>query len=165
MGRPAIDFTGKRFGYLVAQWPIGFTGKNISWLCLCDCGKLVLSNSSKLPRSRSCGCASIRNTIHGLCYSPEYDAWHAMRQRCLNHNNKRYADYGGRGIRICKRWDNFEAFFTDMGKRPPKMSLDRINNEGDYEPGNCQWATPKQQACNRRRRNIGPLLPGGRFLS
>jgi hypothetical protein len=79
-----------------------------------------------------------------------YSTWKGIRQRCLNKKNKQYNFYGGRGIKICKRWDKFENFLSDMGNRPKLKSLDRINNDGDYKPSNCRWATKKEQALNRR---------------
>jgi hypothetical protein len=89
-------------------------------------------------------------TRHGLAGSPTYSSWAAMKQRCLNQNHPKYRNWGGRGIAVCDRWLKFENFLADMGERPVGKTLDRINNDGDYEPGNCRWATPAQQVANRR---------------
>ena len=139
----------------------GFTrlGK-VRWLCRCECGAEWTVAASSLTRglSRSCGCLRRRqawNYQHGESghsfYSVEYNAWMHMRQRCSNPNYHAYARYGGRGIKVCDRWLNsFEAFLADMGRRPSgRRSLDRIDNNGNYEPSNCRWATPVQQIRNR----------------
>lgn len=93
---------------------------------------------------------------HGMSYSPEYRAWRSMKQRCCNPRSPKYADYGARGIKICSHWLNdFVAFYRDVGARPsPAFSLDREDNNGDYSPGNCRWATKKQQQRNTRRNRI-----------
>ena len=95
------------------------------------------------------------NTKHGHSFrngkpSPTYNSWHKMKQRCLNPNCLEYKNYGGRDIKVCERWMDFENFLEDMGERPEGLTLDRINNDGDYEPGNCRWATWKEQNQNRR---------------
>jgi hypothetical protein len=95
--------------------------------------------------------------------SPAYVSWAAMKRRCYNETDRSYAQYGGRGIVVCERWrDSFESFYVDMGERPPRTSLDRINNDGNYEPANCRWATASVQSKNRREQRRGER---GRFAS
>ncbi len=122
------------------------------WLCLCVCGNKRIVNGDSLRRgkSKSCGCSHIS---HGLSKSAEYRIWKDMRYRCKNPKHKGFHYYGERGIRVCKQWENsFKAFFKDMGSRPTlKHSIDRKNNDGNYEPNNCRWATPLQQRQNTGR--------------
>jgi len=138
-------------------------GRRKAWKCLCSCGKtrLIREYSLRSGDTSSCGClhremvskmTSKLNLKHGRYGTPEYKSWQMMKERCYYPSNDSYKNYGGRGITICERWRNsFAAFFEDMGLRPgPGYSLDRINPNRDYEPGNCRWATPKQQLNNQR---------------
>ena len=139
----------------------------IYWRCKCSCGNEKLIRSSYL-RNRTavgCGCAVDNNGLrHGLHRSPEYRAWNAMKDRCLNPKNKRYRHYGGRGIKVCDSWLKFENFYADMGPRPsPSLSIDRVNNDGNYEPGNCQWSTLEQQNNNRSFYNRYVTVDGVRM--
>lgn len=170
------DLTGHKFGRLTVCWPSGRTSRRavVAWLCMCECGKLKIVTASALLNGgvRSCGCfrkeafrgaarcAKIRNAklIHGdsshhgkQAAATEYTTWNCMIQRCTNSKNPSFKNYGGRGITVCDRWRNsYAAFIADMGRRPPKTSIDRINNDGNYELGNCRWATATQQVNNRR---------------
>lgn len=136
------------------------------WLCECSCGNFVEVISCHLTNkhTQSCGCLFIENlrkrtTSHGeagrnknsSACSTEYRAWYHMKARCENIKDKDYKHYGGRGITICEEWGLYENFLMDMGRRPYKTSLDRIDNNGNYEPKNCRWATQSQQVLNRRK--------------
>lgn len=152
------DLSGKRFGRLLVLREFESDTGIIRWICRCDCGKEkdIAASSLGAGRSLSCGClkndvTSARMIIHGGVHTPEYQAWSSMRQRCLNPNNPQYCDYGGRGISICERWEVFETFLEDMGKRPAGLSIERKNNDGNYEPSNCVWATRTKQNRNTRR--------------
>jgi hypothetical protein len=127
------------------------------WLCVCSCGKTAIRTGISILNGingksiLSCGCVKEDNKTHGRTKSREYRIWRNMHSRCKRPNLKSYASYGGRGIKVCERWGKFVNFYADVGPCPsPNHSLDRINNDGDYEPSNCRWATGSQQMLNQR---------------
>jgi len=150
------DLTGKTFGNLTVIAKHSSDGRgSFNWACVCTCGNLCLSRGKNLASGdrKSCGCtwASVHET-HGMISTPEYRAWNAMKNRCLNPRIKHYPNYGGRGITVCDHWLNdFLAFYSDMGDRPSvKHSIERKNNNLGYIAHNCKWATDEEQANNRR---------------
>ena len=160
-----IDLTGKQFG----RWTVLYQDKDAKttrWVCRCSCGTIrsVMRHNLKHPdtsrRSTSCGCyqrEQARNfqTKHNLAHTPIHFEWEGMKQRCYNPKSSSYKNYGGRGIKVCAEWrDSFQAFYDCVSVLPhfgePGRSLDRIDNEGDYEPGNVRWATRHEQNMNKR---------------
>lgn len=157
------DITGRVFGRLTVLGFVEKRGRRLFWLCRCQCGtcKAVSRNHLSSGHAQSCGClrrekaATLKRT-HGRSDSVEHRIWRGIKSRCHNPNSRQYADYGGRGILVCKRWKaSFEAFFTDMGPRPSaNHSIDRINNDRGYSPENCRWAERKQQNRNSRHNHL-----------
>lgn len=150
---PIKELTGNIYTRLTV---LSYAGKNkhnkALWNCSCSCGqeKIIAGYTLISGCSKSCGCLRIESiTSHKLTKTPAYKTWVAMRSRCNNPKNTRFADYGGRGILVCPRWNSFENFLTDMGERPDNHTIDRIKTDENYTPANCRWASSKIQANNR----------------
>lgn len=156
-----FNLTGKVFGRLRA---LSYAGLK-KWSCICACGKQAVVRGAYLRNghTRSCGClqrdlisqrSKVANRKHGRARSPVYRSYHAMVQRCTNPKFTYFKNYGGRGIKICRRWmgrEGFINFLQDMGVRPADRTLDRIDNDGNYKPTNCHWADKVTQMRNRRK--------------
>lgn len=161
------DLTGKRFTRLTV---LGLEDKNPksrkrTWICLCDCGKQIIVKNYALlnGNTKSCGCLKKEqnrnaNKTHGLSRTPIYRVWGSMVGRCTNPKDHKYASYGGRGINVCARWRSFENFYADVSQMEhfgeKGYSLDRINNNGDYEPNNVRWANLTTQGRNKRNNHM-----------
>ena len=145
--------SGQRFGRLTTIKKAESSSRNPRWICICECGTVKSYQTSSLYRglTKSCGCLQKELlTTHGCFGTSEHKTWSAMIQRCHNPKSQAFKNYGGRGITVCERWRIAANFLEDMGPRPEGMTLERINNDRGYEPGNCKWATPTEQARNTR---------------
>jgi hypothetical protein len=155
-----LDLTGRCFGRwtVISRAPNRRRSHPITyWLCRCVCGREKEVPGTNLTRglSKSCGCSKLgphppRHKTHGMSFTPTYRSWRCMLNRCSNSKATKYPLYGARGITVCERWKRFENFLEDMGPRPADMTLDRLKNDLGYQPGNCRWATQKEQRNNRR---------------
>jgi hypothetical protein len=150
---------GEKYGRLLVVEEVAQSKGCRRFNCLCDCGtrKVIFRGNLLRGYTRSCGCLNqeerTKRHTHGQTrngrYTPEYRAWRQMLRRVRAKTGKNFRWYGARGITVCERWMRFEKFFSDMGKRPTGRTLDRVDNNGNYEPGNCRWATPYQQGHNK----------------
>lgn len=163
--RPLVVPAGQRFGRLVVTGPAPRIDKNTRWECRCDCGNVIGCRPAHLKNGniQSCGCLGRDRhremlTTHGRSRSALYVRWNSMLARCTHPGTNGYRHYGGRGIKVCARWYDFSNFLADMGEPPgPGYSLDRIDNDGDYEPGNVRWATAQEQYANTPRAKLHRL--------
>lgn len=155
-----IDLTGQRFGRLIVECQTKHHGEKIAWICKCDCGKTTEVTTDKLRSGNTISCGCHRKELrlkHGLCGTRLYIIWGNMVQRCTNPNNNNYPKYGGRGISICDDWRNdFQSFYNwaIANGYSDGLQIDRINNDGDYEPGNCRWVTAVNNLNNTSRNVI-----------
>lgn len=163
-----VDHTGKKFGRLTVMSYAHTLKKRSWWNCVCECGGTKIANGHELVRgdTKSCGCIrGVANTRHGESKgkkTKEYRTWKGIRTRCQNTNHHKYPIYGGRGIKLCDRWSLYENFLADMGRAPgPDYSIERDEVNGNYEPGNCRWATATEQM-NNTRRNVFYTVNGER---
>jgi hypothetical protein len=144
------DITGQKFG----KWLVIKTSekkyKSLHYECKCECGNLRNIDGYRLRKNKAISCRQCQNKTHGLSYTSTYKVWRDMKNRCNRPQMKCYKDYGGRGIIVCERWLKFESFLQDMGEKPDGLQIDRIDNNGNYEPSNCRWVTPKINVGNRR---------------
>lgn len=163
-----FELTGQRFERLVVTGIDRKSAHGTVWRCQCDCGneRVVREDHLRSGNTKSCGCLRVERsrastTKHGVGGTPEYNAWYNMIQRCDDPTHLAYPDYGGRGITVCPEWRDVSRFVADMGRRPTGLSLDRVDNERGYEPGNCRWSTRREQATNTRKvRDSRSGIPG-----
>lgn len=165
-----LDLTGHKSGFLTAIRDVGSNGKKRLWLVLCVCGRKVKMNTRDVRVNQSCGCKkneliAAKQTRHGLSHHPLHAVWDSMLGRCDRPSHKAWKNYGGRGIKVCKRWHVFDNFYADMGATYERgLTLERKNNDKGYSKVNCVWATYTEQASNRRG-NVFVETPWGKLTA
>jgi hypothetical protein len=157
------DLTGKKFARLKVNGVFRRgTPEGVEWSCTCDCGNRIITTTKKLNsgNTKSCGCYQKHrvkelNTTHGMKGTRQYTIWQGMKDRCFNTKNVHYDRYGGRGITVCQEWHSFEKFWEDMKDGyKDHLTIDRIDNDGIYEPRNCRWSTTEEQSCNTSQNHM-----------
>lgn len=157
------NLIGARFGkWLVISDAPSSKSRHTMWRCRCECGCESFVHSVHLKSGASRGCFNCGVVKHGGSGSPEHESWSSMKLRCLNKNHIAYHRYGGRGIDICDRWNDFAEFLKDMGSRPAGCSLDRIDNNKGYYPDNCKWSSKREQA-NNTMQNVNVEYKGSKY--
>ena len=165
-----LDLIGKRFNRLTVIEETRNKQDHRAWKCLCDCGNMITATTGNLRGStKSCGCLKKENDkkrfyVHGKRFTPEYHVWLDMRDRCLNPKNYDYKDYGGRGITVCTKWNDFQKFIADMGERPIGLTIERLDNSVGYFPENCKWVTRAKQSQNKRTQRNNKSGVAGVYL-
>ena len=153
----AKDMVGKTFAKLTVIERAENKGSHAQWLCKCECGREKTATTHNLLRgsTRSCGCLHVTSLTHGMSKERPYGIWRGMKQRCFRKKSKDYVRYGGRGIAVCEKWLTFEGFWEDMRVGySDELTLERTDNNKNYEPSNCRWATNSEQQVNKRSNNL-----------